>query len=59
MCTASSCTRLAIAPGKRWIAGRSRKIGVQVGAGDRAASSVPSRSRSTYGPMNAFCTGTC
>ena len=54
------CTRLAIEPGKRWIAGPLAEDRLEVGArATRAGSSVPSRSRSTSGPANAFCTVTC
>ena len=49
-------------PGKRWIAGVSRKIASSL-PGSVAAilpgSSVPSRCFSFSGPWNAVCTGTC
>ena len=46
--------RPAIAPGKRWMAGRSRNAGSRSIAARAAASSVPTRSRRTSGPMKAF-----
>ena len=59
---ASCWTRSAIEPGKRWIAGFSRKASSSV-AGSVAAilpgSSVPSRCLSLSGPEKADCTDTC
>src|SRR5919202_594379 len=59
MWTARACTRSAIAPGKRWIAGRSGTTGSRSAWPSGAASSAPSRSRRASGPEKAFCTGTC
>src|SRR5215213_5587004 len=59
MCATRSCTRLAIEPGKRWTAGRSRKTGSRSVAASRPASSVPTRSLIASGPENAFWTVTC
>src|SRR4051794_5584991 len=56
---ASSFTRAAIAPGKRWIAGTWRNSGSRSAAATAAGSSVPRRSLSTSGPANAFVTVTC
>src|SRR3954454_5038178 len=56
---ASSRTRSAIAPGKRWIAGFSAKSGARSIAASFFGSSVPARSSRTYGPANAFITVTC
>src|SRR4051794_23958499 len=56
---ASSRTRLAIEPGKRWIAGFSAKSGSRSIAASFFGSSVPARCLSTYGPANAFITVTC
>src|SRR5207344_923363 len=58
----SSCTRFAIAPGKRWIAGRSRKAASRRAGSIEAivaASSEPTRSFSFSGPENAVGTVTC
>ena len=54
--------RVAIAPGKRWIAGFSRNTRSSSAgsvAAIRPGSSVPSRRSSSSGPLNAFCTVTC
>src|SRR3954468_4797687 len=59
MCTARSCTRFAIEPGKRWIAGRSRKTGSRSADASVSASIEPSRSFRSSGPANAFCTVIC
>src|SRR5438046_1785661 len=56
---ASSRTRLAIAPGKRWIAGFVVNASVKSIDASSFGSSVPTRRRRTSGPANAFCTGTC
>ena len=56
---ASSRTRSAIAPGKRWIAGFSRNASSRSSFASFFGSSVPTRCLSTSGPANAFCTGTC
>ena len=45
--------------GKRWIAGCSRNASSRSSVASFFGSSVPARCFSTYGPANAFCTGTC
>src|SRR3954449_6875819 len=59
MWAARSWTRWAIAPGKRWMAGRSRKAGSRSAEASVAASREPRRSRSASGPEKAFWTETC
>src|SRR3954447_20816283 len=59
MWTARSCTRFAIEPGKRWIAGRSRNTGSRSAEASVAASIEPSRSFRSSGPENAFWTVIC
>src|SRR5689334_17301312 len=56
---ARSWTRVAIAPGNRWIAGLVANASARSIAASFRGSSVPARSFSTYGPANAFCTVTC
>src|SRR5689334_14920278 len=56
---ARSWTRVAIAPGNRWIAGLVANASARSIAASLRGSSVPARSFNTYGPANAFCTVTC
>src|SRR4051794_3213067 len=59
MWTARSCTRFAIEPGKRWIAGRRRNTGSRSASASVAASIDPRRSLRSSGPANAFWTVIC